>query len=204
MTGTIRSLPAAVLLFVATSRLSADPPPAKLPAAVVASAENNEPIECGAEALKRFSTKVQPILMNACSGCHAGRYTGKFHLDRTYADGLNTRAATLRNLNATLPLIDRAKPAASALLQRAVTAHGGSVLPPLRDRGALAFKQLDEWVKLTIGDGTAPAAEAKVETTAADGNSDFGAATPKKDAPQDPFDPMIFNRQYHPDRSPKP
>jgi hypothetical protein len=190
-------------------------PPAKLPAAVVAAAETAEPIECGAEAFKRFATKVQPVLMNACASCHAGDHVGKFRLERVFSDSLNSRPATQRNLNATLATIDRAKPAASGLLQQAVTAHGGAALPPLRDRGVPGYKHLDEWVKLTLNDSSAPpapmapAAEPSKEivgttaTTPADaGQSDFGASKPKKDAPagpKDPFDPAIFNGQYHPE-----
>jgi hypothetical protein len=189
-------------------------PPAKLPAAVVAAAETAEPIECGAEAFKLFATKVQPVLMNACSSCHAGEYAGKFRLERVYSESLNSRPATQRNLNVALATIDRIKPAASSILQQAVTAHGGAALPPLRDRGVPGFKHLDEWVKLTMSDTSAPpapmpppaeSAKEIVGTTAtvpADApKAEFGAGKPKKEAPagpKDPFDPAIFNRQHHP------
>ena len=76
--------------------------------------------------------------MNACVSCHATEYTGKFRLERAFVDGLDSRPATQRNLNVTLALIDHAKPAASPLLQNALTAHGGAALPPLRDRGCRA------------------------------------------------------------------
>ena len=64
--------------------------------------------------------------MNTCAACHAGTYAGKFRLERVYADGPNARPGTQRNLAAALALIDRAKPAASALLQQATAAHGGA------------------------------------------------------------------------------
>ncbi len=194
--------------------LPAPPPlaaPAKLPATVVTAAESTEAIECGAEAFKRFATKVQPVLMNACASCHAGEHAGKFHLERVFSDTLNSRPATQRNLNAALAVVDRAKPAASSLLMQAITAHGGAALPPLRDRGVPGFKHLEEWVKLTLNDTSAPATPGEpnkevVGTTAtapADAaKSDFGASKPKTAAPagpKDPFDPAIFNRQYHPD-----
>ena len=190
-------------------------PPAKLPPAIVAAAENSEPIECGAEAFKLFATKVQPVLMNACGSCHARDYSGKFRLERVYAEGLNARPATQHNLNAALAAIDRSKPEASALLQQAVTAHGGSTLPPLRDRGMPGFKHLDDWVKLTMNDTSpppapmpSPAEPAKeivgtIATAPADpAKTDFGIGQPKKDAPagpKDAFDPAIFNRQHHPE-----
>jgi hypothetical protein len=190
-------------------------PPAKLPAAVVAAAEFAEPIECGAESFKRFATKVQPVLMNACASCHAGDRAGKFRLEKVFSDSLNSRPATQRNLNAALAAIDRAKPAASGLLQQAVTAHGGAALPPLRDRGVPGYKHLDEWVKLTLSDASAPPmpmtppvepAKEIVGTAASTpgeaAKSEFGADKAKKDAPagpKDPFDPAIFNRQHHPE-----
>jgi hypothetical protein len=189
------------------------PPPAKLPASVMAVAESAEPIECGAETFKRFATKVQPLLMNACASCHAGEYTGKFRLERSFAGDQNSRPATQHNLNVTLAMIDRAKPAASPLLVKATAVHGGAALPPLRDRGMPAFKQLDEWVKLSVSDSSAPPTpptpEPKSETigtTVPAAGSDFGAAKTKSaesGAPKDPFDPSIFNRQHHPD-GPKP
>jgi hypothetical protein len=186
--------------------------PAKLPASVLA-AQTVETIDCGAEAFKRFATKVQPVLMNACAGCHAGEQAGKFRLERVYTDGLNSRQAAQQNLAAALAQIDRSKPAASPLLQQATTAHGGAAVPPLRDRGVPAYRQLDEWVRVLLEDTspappTAPAAE--IATTgaiqpAADVKSGFGVGTPSKDTPAppaDPFDPAEFNRQNHPNGPP--
>jgi hypothetical protein len=182
--------------------------PGKLPASITDVAPEGESIECGAEAFKRFVVKVQPILMNACASCHVRPNVGKFRLERTYIDTLNSRAATLRNLNMTLAQLDRSKPAASPLLRWATTNHGGGPLPPFRDRSAPAYKQLDEWVRLTVGDS--PGSEPKAETVGATattpaGSSEFGTAKPKadtSDGPKDPFDPSIFNRRHHPDRSP--
>ncbi len=191
------------------------PVPAKLPAAVIAAA-SPEPIDCGAEAFKRFVAKVQPVLMNVCAQCHAGEAAGKFRLERVYADGLNSRTAAQQNLALTLAQIDRAKPAASPLLLQATTAHGGAAVPPLRDRGVPAYKLLDEWVQLVIaesGSSPAPLPSAPAVATAGamaakpgpEGKTEFGVGAPPKDAPPeapaDPFDPAIFNRQHHPDRA---
>jgi hypothetical protein len=169
---------------------------------------DGEAVECNTEAFRRFVVKVQPILMNACASCHVRPNAGRFHLERTYTDTLNSRAATLRNLNVTLAQVDRSKPAVSPLLRWAATAHGGASLPPFRDRSAPAFKHLDEWVRMTVGDN--PASEAKAETvgaaaTSPTASSPFGTDKPKDDSsasPKDPFDPAIFNRRHHPDRSP--
>lgn len=177
--------------------------PALLPAAVFSGPI--EPAGCGPEAYKRFATKVQPVLMNTCAGCHAGSYRGKFRLERAYADGPGTGPATQRNLASALAAIDRSKPASSALLHRAMAPHGGAPLPPIRDRGAPAFKQLDEWVRMIVSDATevtaipATAAAVAPGPGAPDSKSQFGAEGEKKDAgPADPFDPEVFNRQHHP------
>jgi hypothetical protein len=187
------------------------PPPPPAPAVLPPSVLNApvEPIDCGAEAYKRFAMKVQPVLMNTCASCHAGTYTGKFRLERVYDDSSIARAATQRNLAVALAQVDRAKPAASPLLLQATSPHGGAALPPLRDRGVPAFKQLDEWTRLSVSDSSAPPAtpEPPVVTTAAtDPKSEFGAGVPKKSepmGPKDPFDAAIFNQQNHPD-APKP
>ena len=74
----------------------------------------------------------------------------------------------------------------------------------------LAFKQLEEWVRMVVDETTPPSvptAPAIVQTAAgpiqggpeADPKSQFGVtnAVPKNE-PKDPFDPAIFNQQYHP------
>ena len=81
-----------------------------------------ETVDCSPEALRHYCTRVQPVLMNACSGCHAT--TAKFRLERVYSDTTNPRAQTFQNLAAAMAQIDRAKPSASPLLQKALTAHG--------------------------------------------------------------------------------
>lgn len=187
--------------------------PAVLPASILSAPA--EPVDCSAEAFKKFATKVQPILMNTCASCHAGDHAGKFRLERAYADGAAGRAAVQRNLTAATALVDRAKPGESPLLRQATTAHGGAAVPPLRDRGLPAFKQLEEWVKLSVGDIT-PAAEpvatpptvvtTSVPAPPAEEKSGFAAPAAKKDeptGPKDEFDPAIFNQQHHPD-PPKP
>jgi len=100
-----------------------------------------EMVDCSPEALRHYCTRVQPVLMNSCAGCHSS--TAKFHLERVYSDTTNPRWQTFQNLAATMALIDRAKPAASQLLQKALTAHGNSVAPPLRDRGTPAYQILE-------------------------------------------------------------
>jgi hypothetical protein len=195
------------------------PAPASVPvkpaaASVVVAAA--DPVDCGAEAFKRFATKVQPVLVNACADCHVRENAGKFRLERTSPDALNVRTATQQNLVAALAQIDRAKPSASPLLLHATTAHGGAAVPPLRDRGVVPYRQLEEWVAMVAGESapSAPVARAVVPAsleqvpgaTKPDEKpaTEFGAdATAPKEGPKDPFDPAIFNQQHHPTR-PKP
>lgn len=185
--------------------------PARLPKGLLTSTAI-EPVESDAESYKRFATKVQPILMNTCANCHVGELTKKFQLERVFAEDLNSQAVTYRNLTVAMSAIDRTQPANSPILQRATTAHGGAVMPPLRDRGVPAYKQLEEWVKIAAGNSpvtpaisTTPPSEPPASSTAiapaSDAKSEFGAGVPKKEViegPRDPFDPVIFNQQHHP------
>ena len=70
------------------------------------------------------------------------------------------RGSEAVNLAAALAQIDRARPAASPLLQQATAAHGGAGLPPLRDRSVPAYRQLEEWVRLVAGEFAPPPAPA--------------------------------------------
>jgi hypothetical protein len=108
------------------------------------------PIELSADALSRFATQVQPILMNACARCHVAGACGDFRLQRTYAAGLTNRRTTQQNLAAVLAQLNLRQPERSKLLVKAISAHGPTGEAPLRGRQAEAFKTLDDWVKLTL------------------------------------------------------
>jgi hypothetical protein len=161
-----------------------------------------ETIDCSPEALRHFCTKAQPVLMNACANCHAG--TAKFHLQRVHSDSSGSRPASFQNLAVVLGQIDREKPAASPLLQKALTAHGNSTIPPLRDRGTPAFQQLETLTRLVAGSSSAtPIPTAMPETKpASDNKSGFADTRPdeKPSGPKDPFDPAEFNKKNHPDK----
>ncbi len=130
------------------------------PAPVVAPKLSNqvlehEPLDYNRESFGMFAGKVQPILINLCARCHATGQGGPFTLV-----GVNggDRKATLRNLSATLKQLKKSDPAASPLLEKAVTAHGKSAHPPLRDRQAPAYENLEAWVRLAVvSDEAAPA-----------------------------------------------
>lgn len=160
---------------------------------------NDPPADCTPEALERFALRVQPVLMNACAGCHAGPKVGaKFRLERAFAESPDKRRATHANLAVACAALDRAKPAASPLLVKALAAHGGATVPAIRDRGVPAFKVLEEWAAMVAGTpATAVVQTPPSPPSLPPGNSTFGKDEPKpaeKTEPADPFDPVEFNR----------
>ena len=122
-------------------------PPAKpvTPKPVVA-AKPSEPaptVDVTAETIIAFANRVQPILMNKCASCHATGFGGKFVLERVAESGV--KSSTQRNLAAVLPYIDLDRPAISLLLVKAITPHGDSNTPPLRDRSSKPFQSIQQW-----------------------------------------------------------
>jgi len=172
------------------------------------------------EVVERFTRKVQPVLVNNCTtaGCHQRGGEQEFQLDRAILYGMANRRSTLRNLEATLALVDHATPQLSLLLTIPRNAHGGLEKPLLGAREEQQFEQLVEWVVLVTASETPPASALAKEqrSEAAAGNPapivvpashetdlmpvvteprvQFGA-TPKPRGPRDPFDPEIFNNQ---------
>jgi hypothetical protein len=126
--------------------------PAKLPDSVL----EVEPLDVSREAFGMFVAKVQPILMNLCARCHAAGDGGRFTLE-SVIEG-SERKAALHNLAATLKQLKRNGAVASPLLEKALTAHGKALEPPLRDRQALAYQNLEAWAQLAAPRGEAPTA----------------------------------------------
>ncbi|MFO0809662.1 MAG: hypothetical protein U0746_13640 [Gemmataceae bacterium] len=157
------------------------------------------PADCTPEALERFTVRVQPVLMNACASCHVGPKAVKFRLERAFPDSPDKRRVTQVNLTATFATLDRAKPAASSLLTKALVAHGGATVAPLRDRGVPAFKVLEDWVMQVAGAASPPTSVVTVAATVPAGTTNFAKDEAKPDAEKkdlsDPFDPAEFNRQ---------
>jgi hypothetical protein len=159
-----------------------------------------ELVDCSPEALQHFCTKVQPVLMNACAGCHAS--TPKVRMQRVYSDSMNGRPAAFQNLATIMPLVDRVNPSASPLLKWALTAHGGSPAPPIRDRGTPAFQQLETWARMLSLETSSTPVPPPPEAKSANGETGFAGdrAQPPPAQPRDPFDPADFNRKNHPDK----
>jgi hypothetical protein len=179
------------------------------------------PVDLTADAVGLFATRVQPILMNTCAGCHAADKGGKFKLTRSYdSEGLN-RKVIQQNLAAVIAQVDRHEPRVSPLLTKAISAHGPLAQAPLKSRQAPAYRTLEDWVRLTLINNPAirePATATHAEThSPAPAKTEAGfaadasppgdspstpptsAAAPAKPATPDPFDPADFNRQARPD-----
>ncbi len=213
------------------------------PAAATASAPAAPPpaIDLSADCQALFSTRVQPILLNACAICHATGRGGDFQLVRWTEGG--QRSAAQKNLAAVLPQINCERPSLSPLLVKAASVHGHGTQPPLPGgRQSVPFHTLENWLQLVLASnphlrppgrnppavfGPLPAAEAgqalapppelgppsaappQLGPAASKAppvvSRTIAAPPPSRAAPTavvgaDPFDPMIFNRQLHPQK----
>ena len=187
-------------------------------------------LELNRECMGIFARRVQPILMNTCACCHVAGKSAAFKLAQVIGDAPATGISSQQNLTAVLSQIKPSDPMNSPLLHMAATAHGGAGQPPLRNRDTPAYRTLEQWVKMTaahapkaaglISDprATPPqkhaknvfeSVEAKTPGLAADAGKEtppnqkevFAADAPNKNAePFDEFDPIIFNRQMHPEK----
>jgi hypothetical protein len=94
------------------------------------------------------------------------------------------------------------QPRTSPLLIKAVSVHGTMGQAPLSGRQMPAFHTLEEWVNLAATHRPSlreqpiqPASKAsKPEKTTAPPKAEEGMKEPA-----DPFDPVIFNKESHPD-----
>ena len=105
-------------------------------------------VDVSFDTLVAFTTKVQPILMNACASCHASSASGKFHLERVSES--SQKASAQRNLATVLTYVDLDHPAISPLLVKAITPHGDSATPAIRDRSAKPLQSIQQWIEQTI------------------------------------------------------
>jgi hypothetical protein len=182
------------------------------------------PVDVSADCVAQFTTRVQPILMNACAGCHINSRSA-FHLQRCYDVGANNRKALQQNLSAVAAQINFAQPTMSPLLIKAVSTHCETMTrAPLRDRQAAAYVTLQEWVKRTVANNPhlaphavePPVQVAETKPTPAE-PTPLAAPRPVEVAPPpaaappapkptvspniiDVVDPEMFNREHHPER----
>lgn len=148
-------IPATTVLFVGTSRddvskYLAGRAAGPTPAAKFAPGDFNT------VAAKAFPTKVQPILTNLCASCHAKPdYAGTFKL-KAIPTGFADADAARANLLAAFAHLNRAKPSASDLLVKCVTAHGGQKFAACRSPAHPAAAALEAWAQgMAQAEGTA-------------------------------------------------
>ncbi|MEX2168021.1 MAG: hypothetical protein WD851_01810 [Pirellulales bacterium] len=132
-------------------------------------------------ALEDFTRRVQPILVNNCttSGCHRVDGPQQFQLNRDLLHGMANRRSTMRNLAATLNLVNVEIPLESDLLALASAAHAGMEIPPLPVHQRELHKRLEEWVLLVSGkDSPEPSAQGAAAQFAAVGAGQSGGVEP--------------------------
>jgi hypothetical protein len=196
----------------------------------IKSTNKNEPplVDLTAGSVSQFITRVQPVLMNTCATCHGPAHAGPFQLERVTDNGVVNRRATQHNLAHVLAQINPDNITASPLLIKAVSLHGEATQPPIKNRDAQAFHRLENWVKQTLennpqlrerSESASSPAELKKDLKKAEDSTDdppltthhspitrstdFAVSQPapaKPTTPVDPFDPLIFNRQAHPEK----
>ncbi len=88
-------------------------------------------VDLSAECLALFNTRIQPLLMNACAGCHASGRGGEFKLVHC-VDATVNRRATQINLAAVLAQIKFEQPESSPLLYKSFSKHGLTAQAPCR------------------------------------------------------------------------
>jgi hypothetical protein len=142
---------------------------AQTPAAPSKAAAKSAPapvasVDVSAETLNQFTTRIQPILMNACVNCHAGNRGGDFKLIRCYDAALNRRS-TQTNLAAVLAHVNLDRPEVSPLLVKAASAHGALSQSPLQGRESAPFRTLQYWVQTTVARNPHLKLERDLQTT---------------------------------------
>jgi hypothetical protein len=187
--------------------------PAKPKMESVPAPQPKEAAKLSPQLMQQFTTVVQPILLNRCAAytCHGGGSTGRYRLIRPSSGSATTSRVTQRNLQATLSFVDQEHPERSLLLERAGVVHGGIKAPIFTERHAHQLELLSSWVRraaLTPTESIAanrggPKREPS-RSPAETGSNPTGVVPaghldplPTENS-RDPFDPEIFNRQYHP------
>jgi hypothetical protein len=185
------------------------------PAALQPSASPVEVPELNTEARAAFSNKVEPILMNACAGCHTADRGGSFKLMRNFGVTSANRLSMQQNLAAVLAQVNLQQPQDSKLLVKAITAHDPQArLAPLNSKQMAAYHTLEDWVQTTVAGNPhlrerapqpAAPAEAKAVAAPAPASAGFAASrpAPAQTTPVDEFDPLPFNKQSLPPSGPK-
>ena len=128
--------------------------PAKPQGALVTVTEP-EP-DVSAEGATTFMSRAQPVLANQCMECHArGDHGSAFKLVRVTGFEVGPQS-THTNLRAVAAQLKKDDPLSSPLLLKSLTAHGGMKQPAFVSRQASAFRALEAWVTLAVGNASVP------------------------------------------------
>jgi hypothetical protein len=171
-------------------------------------------VEYNSDSFPLFASRVNAILLNTCANCHARDDVKPFHLTR-----VGGRAGVSRNLMTALPHVNPTDPAASPILLKAVTPHGGATEPPFKTKAHPAYQALETWARFVrSAEGTPqpetpliakePAEPRKLPDlpppppTGDAFGQDNRSVPPKPTRTEagDPFDPAIFNGEVKPKR----
>ena len=122
--------------------------------------------------IERFTTIVQPILLNRCSAgnCHGPSATSEFRLLRPLAGQVANQRFTQRNLYAALQHVNRSEPEASPLLSMPQRRHGTALVAVFDERTRDQLDELRRWVQLATtpaAPAAAPLAPSQAPTTLA-------------------------------------
>lgn len=166
-----------------------------------------------APVMQRFTTTVQPLLVNSCASgsCHGVASKSSFTLTKIRGQGDRARRQTLRNLMAVMEIIDQKRPLESQLLTQPIEPHGGGKAPIFTARNSRQYYELFEWVRLATG-GDRPDSVAQRQRSTALGSHAGATEDPgiepatfdepleddaaPAEATEDPYDPEAFNREF--------
>ncbi len=136
------------LRYLQRSAPSTSPAPVAVPTPVAPLPEIQQ-IDVSSDCLILFNNKIQPILLNACGGCHSSSYPGTFRIYQANEGG--SRASTQRNLAAAIGQIRLEKPSLSPLLIKSVSNHAVRTAmehPPLKNKQVEPYRLLQMWVEM--------------------------------------------------------
>ena len=196
--------------------------------------QQNASAKVDAASLATFTVAVQPLLLNRCAnaGCHGKNATNEFRLRRGVDGRPISRALTLSNLVATLPMINRDRPSASRLLTTPIRPHAGEKQAVFLKQHRKQFDLLATWVEQlatspdsqpAVADSQGEVAKTKRKptgirptiSTLARPLRDSNTASPSTNATDDkpsktehttsidPHDPEIFNHRFFKKHRPK-
>lgn len=169
------------------------------------------------EAIARYTSQVQPILLNRCgqAGCHGWKSENGLRFDHRGSALPVSAAMTRRNLQEVLDWLEPTDSNSIPLLRYATSAHGGVSDAPLADRDQNLVELIRHWVRevSTQQPDDDPIQNRRQPLRGSRPGGSQGAIVgdpkgmptaraPRRPVPlppvNDPFNPQDFNRIHHP------